>query len=162
MYAKLIYAFGQYNSYRLETDDTKLNSICQHYTDVKKQEKNEKLYKVNETLERLRSQVAELKATIKHLEQKPVWERWLNINRYKKKREKLYTELKELNNAVQKSNDYKNHLENSDSTLMFVRFATKHLKEHGYQKIKTVEKRITTEYWDKRELKNENNSTTNR
>ena len=73
----------------------------------------------------------------------------LNIKTYRNKRESLYKELKALNEAIQNANNYKNHLENTDNTLMYVRFATKHLREHGYVKIRTTETVLTTEYWKK-------------
>lgn len=149
MYAKLIYAFGRFSSYRLETNDEKIKSICKDYTDVHTQVRNEKLKKINEKLKNMRLAISHIKTEINQIETEPFWIKMSHIKAYRNKRESLYKELKALNEAIQNANNYKNHLENADNTLMYVRFATKHLKEHGYVKIRTTEIVLTTEYWEK-------------
>lgn len=149
MYAKLIYAFGRFSSYRLETDDEKIKSICKDYTDVHTQVRNEKLQNINGKLKNMRLAISHIKNEINQIEKKPLWIKMLNIKTYRNKRESLYKELKALNESIENANNDKNHLENADNTLMYIRFATKHLKEHGYVKIRTTETVLTTEYWKK-------------
>lgn len=149
MYAKLIYTFGRYSSYRLETDDEKIKSICKDYTDVHIQVRNEKLQNINGKLKNMRLSISHIKTEINQIEKKSFWIKMLHIKTYRNKRESLYKELKTVNEAIQKANNYKNHLENADNTLMYIRFVTKHLKEHRYVKIRTTETVLTTEYWEK-------------